>query len=340
MASLESALDEERREILALLDRPSPSDAKSAKTASVNPRSPSGAPRTSSPFRGRPKHGTSMGALDYLREDSSPSPPPPEPRSQISRDSSPAYQNLTQSISSSLRNRRASSGQASSNRSGSFSASSPPNSSIAVPQAYQDQLAAIYGQSGPLSSGQSRNARPTSSSILRAASPIMQHRASSPIPGQQPFSSPLSSPPLNAGKTSLFAQRSKSQGSESIEPKKGLTGHARTSSIGSNTTDGGYRLDKDSTYTGEDGKEVAVESSDESSDDSDGGESSRGRKSQSSNVDSKPKEDQSFDPTARIMSLLAAADDEEEERKFSALQCRNLSLRLWISQKFKLAILS
>ena len=373
--SLEAALEEERLEILKLLEKPTIStNLRNVSNNTVSsPRSPPLIPRTTSPARGRPQPGAPMGGISSMilgaeRVSHSASPPPIGTHNARSRESSPhtgnspVYQHLGPSVSSSFAQRRASSGQTSSARSGSFSTSTQSIPSPFMSQGYQDTLASIYSESGPFQPGGmglppgsqnlARNSRAGGSS-RRSGSPTVQShpRSSSPTPGSLSLSSPLSSPPLNMGSSSSAFNRKlvtqnnslidldyayrrldddalrRSGGSLSLLPERGgAAAHVRVNSGESVTREGGVRLEKDLTYTtGEDGRVIAVESSDESEYSTDDGDSTRGRskstgekvegKRKGRKIDASAKKIESIDTGAprKTMSLLAAA---EEERMF------------------------
>ncbi|KAK6503905.1 hypothetical protein TWF506_002131 [Arthrobotrys conoides] len=249
--------------------------------------------------------------------------------------------------------------------------SSPTSSPTAIhtnlSQGHQDTLSSIYNESGPfqpggmgLPSGSQVGGRQIrlGSSSRRSGSPSMYHnRSASPHAGNLSLS-PLSSPPLNMNMIpptrtlvtendtlidleSAYRRLSddalrNSGGSLATLPERGGTaGNIQASSGESISRDGGVRLEKDLTFmVGDDGREIAVESSDDSEYSSDDDtESFRGRRSEkqtpgfvgdslqqsqliaSSRNNSKTLHRQSMKspiPQRKTMSLLAAA---EEERK-------------------------
>ncbi|KAK6342576.1 hypothetical protein TWF718_007978 [Orbilia javanica] len=245
--------------------------------------------------------------------------------------------------------------------------SSPSPMHAGLSQGHQDTLSSIYNESGPfqpggmgLPSGSQIGGRQIrlGSSSRRSGSPSMYHnRSASPHAGNLSLS-PLSSPPLNMNMIpptrtlvtendtlidleSAYRRLSddalrNSGGSLATLPERGGTaGNVRASSGESISRDGGVRLEKDLTFmVGDDGREIAVESSDDSEYSSDDDtESFRGRRSEkqpprgvgdtimesqlitsSSNNSQKIHRQPLKSPTPqrKTMSLLAAA---EEERK-------------------------
>ncbi|EPS37321.1 hypothetical protein H072_9011 [Dactylellina haptotyla CBS 200.50] len=408
--SLESALEEERLEILKLLERPSlsnkPNIAGNASSSSpTTPRSPPLVPRAISPARSPPRSNQSIGGISSMilaaeRGSNSTSPPPSSlSYNTRSRDSSP-HGSLHSTTSSGYggprllkdRERDASaftpnadyqfsmlpstpnphfrrtgggrSGKAPSNLPASPT-SSPTLQHAGLSQGYQDTLSSIYSESGPfqpggmgLPSGSQVSGRQIrlGSSSRRSGSPSMYHtRSASPSTGNLSLS-PLSSPPLNMNMSipartlvtendtlidleSAYRRLSddalrNSGGSLANLPERGGTAnHIRASSGESISRDGGVRLEKDLTFVvGYDGREIAVESSEESDYSSeDDAESFRGRRAEKQIVgvantpetkDTPPNANGTNPPIVtstralgqqrKTMSLLAAA---EEERK-------------------------
>ncbi|KAK6330122.1 hypothetical protein TWF730_004622 [Orbilia blumenaviensis] len=409
--SLESALEEERLEILKLLERPSISNKHNGGGISPGasptiPRSPPLVPRTTSPARSPPRTGQTIGGISSMilaaeRGSNSASPPPGQfAYSQRSRDSSPhgslhsatspAYggprllkdrdkealaftpnADYQFNILPSTPNphfRRAGGGG---NRTGKTTpvpaspTSSPAPMHASLSQGHQDTLSSIYSESGPfqpggmgLPSGSQVGGRQIrlGSSSRRSGSPSLYHnRSASPHAGNLSLS-PLSSPPLNMNMIppartlitendtlidleSAYRRLSddalrNSGGSLATLPERGGTaGNIRASSGESISRDGGVRLEKDLTFmVGDDGREIAVESSEDSEYSSDDEtESFRGRRSEkqppregpesaqpaaalshNSSKKSHHQTPKASIPQRKTMSLLAAA---EEERK-------------------------
>ncbi|KAF3315258.1 hypothetical protein TWF173_004137 [Orbilia oligospora] len=412
--SLESALEEERLEILKLLERPSVPHKHSGGgnppgISPTIPRSPPLVPRATSPARSPSRATQSISGISSMiiaaeRGSNSASPPPGQfAYSQRSRDSSPhgslhsatspAYggprllkdRDRDRDASAFTPNadyqfnilpstpnphfRRAGGG----GRAGktppvpSSPTSSPTTMHASLSQGHQDTLSSIYSESGPfqpggmgLPSGSQVGGRQIrlGSSSRRSGSPSMYHnRSASPHAGNLSLS-PLSSPPLNMNmvpptKTlitendtlidleSAYRRLSddalrNSGGSLATLPERGGTaGNIRASSGESISRDGGVRLEKDLTFmVGDDGREIAVESTDDSEYSSDDDtESFRGRRSEkqplgavadslqqsqlittlhNSSKNPHRQSQKSTIPQRKTMSLLAAA---EEERK-------------------------
>ncbi|KAK6332697.1 hypothetical protein TWF696_002726 [Orbilia brochopaga] len=406
--SLESALEDERLEVLKLLEnRPSPKPGGGGNTSSISPttpRSPPLVPRAISPTRSPPRGGQSMGGISSMilaaeRVSNSASPPPASlgynPRS---RDSSPhgSFHSTASSSNPAPRllkdrdkdrdpsaftpnagyqfdmiptlpgpyNRRHGS-----NRMGKTTANIPasPASSPTLTHAalsYQDTLSSIYTESGPFQPG--GMGLPTGSQVggrqmrlgtsaRRSDSPSMHHnRSASPNTGNLSLS-PLSSPPLSINtigpvrtlitendtvidldsayrRLSDDALRNSGGSLANLPERGGVAAHVRASSGESIARDGGVRLEKDLTFmVGDDGREIAVESSDESDFSSEEDtEHFRGRQAEkpglgeigssetqlSSSKTSlggvQPQSSKTGTPRRKTMSLLAAA---EEERK-------------------------
>ncbi|KAK6541320.1 hypothetical protein TWF694_008664 [Orbilia ellipsospora] len=411
--SLESALEEERLEILKLLERPSIPNKSSGNgsgtgTSPTTPRSPPLVPRTVSPARSPPRSTQSIGGISSMilaaeRGSNSASPPPSTlSYNTRSRDSSP-HGSLHSTTSSSYggprllrdRDRERDSSAFTPNVDYQFSmlpstpnphfrrtgptrasktstnlpaspTSSPTMTHASVSQGYQDTLSSIYSESGPfqpggmgLPSGSQVSGRQIRlGSSKRSGSPsVYPARSSSPSTGNLSLS-PLSSPPLNMAMStpsrtlvtendtiidleSAYRRLSddalrNSGGSLANLPERGGTAsHIRASSGESISRDGGVRLEKDLTFmVGDDGREIAVESSEESEYSSDDDtESFRGRQSEKREIGrtadlNYERESPSIGtnvrkgvhtatsrtsvPQRKTMSLLAAA---EEERK-------------------------
>ncbi|KAK6505282.1 hypothetical protein TWF481_007191 [Arthrobotrys musiformis] len=411
--SLESALEEERLEILKLLERPSVSNKHTGGSNSPGisptiPRSPPLVPRTTSPARSPPRNTQSIGGISSMilaaeRGTNSASPPPGQfAYNQRSRDSSPHgslhsvnppayggprllkdrdrdpsvftpnadYQFNILPNAPNPHFRRAGAGGSRAGKTPPAPASptsSPTLVHASLSQGHQDTLSSIYSESGPfqpggmgLPSGSQVGGRQIrlGSSNRRSGSPSMYHnRSASPHAGNLSLS-PLSSPPLNMNMIppartlitendtlidleSAYRRLSddalrNSGGSLATLPERGGTaGNIRASSGESISRDGGVRLEKDLTFmVGDDGREIAVESSDDSEYSSDDDtESFRGRRSEKQSSrqvgdsiaesqpvilppnSSKSRHHQSLKspiPQRKTMSLLAAA---EEERK-------------------------
>lgn len=242
--------------------------------------------------------------------------------------------------------------------------SSPTSNSTgshpSVSQGYQETISSIYTESGPfqpggmgLPTGSHVGGRRLGPSTRRSASPSVYHtRSGSPTAASLSLS-PLSSPPFNLGMQSSSrtlvtendtiidldsayrrlsddALRNSGGSLANLPERGGVASHIRANSGESITRDGGVRLEKDLTFTvGDDGREIAVESSDESdySTDEDA-ENSRGRRSEqdipSDNPepnDKKPRSQQvstkkpspdliKSSSQRKTMSLLAAAEEE------------------------------
>ncbi|KAF3123130.1 hypothetical protein TWF569_000817 [Orbilia oligospora] len=422
--SLESALEEERLEILKLLERPSvphkhSGGGNSPGISPTIPRSPPLVPRATSPARSPSRATQSISGISSMiiaaeRGSNSASPPPGQfAYSQRSRDSSPhgslhsatspAYggprllkdRDRDRDASAFTPNadyqfnilpstpnphfRRAGGG----GRAGktppipSSPTSSPTTMHTSLSQGHQDTLSSIYSESGPfqpggmgLPSGSQVGGRQIrlGSSSRRSGSPSMYHnRSASPHAGNLSLS-PLSSPPLNMNMVpptrtlitendtlidleSAYRRLSddalrNSGGSLATLPERGGTaGNLRASSGESISRDGGVRLEKDLTFmVGDDGREIAVESTDDSEYSSDDDtESFRGRRSEkqplgavadslqqsrlittlhNSSKNPHRQSQKSTIPQRKTMSLLAAA---EEERKRSYLVATDLS---------------
>ncbi|KAF3939809.1 hypothetical protein ABW19_dt0202369 [Dactylella cylindrospora] len=400
--SLESALEEERLEILKLLERsnkPGSVGGPAPTSSPTTPRSPPLVPRAISPARSSPRSGQSIGGISSMilaaeRATNSASPPPGtlsyNPRSRDSsphgslhsatstsyggprllkdrdkeRDTpAPDYQFSMLSSAPNYPRRASRTGKTSSHPAS--PTSSPTMTHATLTQGYQDTLTSIYNESGPfqpggmgLPSGSQVGGRQIrlGSSSRRSGSPSMYHtRSASPSAGNLSLS-PLSSPPLSmnmpAPPRTLVTEKDtvidldsayrrlsddalrNSGGSLAQLPERGgVASHVRASSGESVTRDGGVRLEKDLTFmVGDDGREIAVESSEESDYSSDDdAEQFRGRRSEKNGLvnsltsegktvyptPSSPKKSQSdvskqSFPERKTMSLLAAA---EEERK-------------------------
>ncbi|KAK6533239.1 hypothetical protein TWF281_007387 [Arthrobotrys megalospora] len=245
--------------------------------------------------------------------------------------------------------------------------SSPTPTHSNLSQGYQDTLSSIYNESGPfqpggmgLPSGSQVGGRQIrlGSSTRRSGSPSMYHtRSASPHAGNLSLS-PLSSPPLNMNmipptrtlitendtlidlesayrRLSDHALRNSGGSLATLPERGGTASNIQASSGESISRDGGVRLEKDLTFmVGDDGREIAVESSEDSEYSSDDDtESFRGRRSEkqpprgvggsgaeSQSVTSSPTSTKNIRhqspkasiPQRKTMSLLAAA---EEERK-------------------------
>ncbi|KAF3905406.1 hypothetical protein ABW21_db0208291 [Orbilia brochopaga] len=403
--SLESALEDERLEVLKLLESRPQKPVGGGNTSSISPttpRSPPLVPRAISPTRSPPRSGQSIGGIQSMitgveRVANSASPPPaligynprsrdssphgsfhstasssnPAPRLLKDRDKdrdSPAFtpnagyqfDNIP-TISNNRRHGNNRMGKTAAN----FSASptSSPTMSHAT-LAYQDTLSSIYTELGPFQPG--GMGLPTGSQVggrqmrlgtsaRRSDSPSMHHtRSASPSAGNLSLS-PLSSPPLSINtigpvrtlitendtvidldsayrRLSDDALRNSGGSLANLPERGGVAANIRASSGESIARDGGVRLEKDLTFMlGDDGREVAVESSDDSDYSSEEDtEQFRGRRVEKPGLGetgsleiqlSQPKTNLGSDqtqssktetPRRKTMSLLAAA---EEERK-------------------------